>query len=148
MLQSCREKIAPWAVLILRVYVGLVMALHGWSKIQNIPGTIEGLGNMGLPSPEYLVYLAIAGEFLGGLGLLVGFLTPIAAFGVFCTMAVAVFKIHWANGLMASSGGFEYPMTLLWVALFFMAHGSGKYGVDAMCCNKCCGGGSCGSSAS
>ena len=135
--EATRNKLGPVVVTLLRVSTGLIMALHGWGKLTDIPKTVEGLTSMGLPSPEIMVYLAIAGEFLGGLGLLIGFLTPIAALGILCTMAVAVFRVHFSNGLIGQ-GGFEYPLTLLFVALFFVIHGAGPYSVDQMCCGRCC----------
>src|SRR5258708_36293821 len=52
---------------------------------------------LGIPAP--LVFLAICAEFLGGIGLIVGFLTRIAAFGIFCNMVVAVFMVHYRFGL-------------------------------------------------
>jgi putative oxidoreductase len=112
------------------------MAVHGWSKLQDIPGLIENFKGMGFPSPDILAYLAIAGEFGGGLGLILGFLTPIAALGVFSTMAVAVFHVHWKNGLLAKDGGFEYPLTLMLVAFFFVMHGAGPISLDALFCRK------------
>lgn len=130
------NKLAPWAFTFLRVVVGVIMAVHGWQKLNDVAGMTERFTQMGFPSPELMVYLAIAGEFLGGLGLIAGLLTRVAAFGVACTMAVAVFKVHWAKGLLASNGGFEYPLTLLAVALFFITHGGGPHSLDALICRR------------
>src|SRR5258708_34625788 len=69
---------------------------------------------LGIPAP--LVFLAICAEFLGGIGLIVGFLTRIAAFGIFCNMVVAVFMVHYRFGLFmnwtgAQKGeGFEFHL--------------------------------------
>lgn len=131
-----RQSIEPLALALLRITVGVIMAVHGWEKLNAIPQMTEAFTAMGLPAPKMMVYLAISGEFLGGLGLIVGLLTPIAAFGVFATMAVAVFKVHWANGLMAKNNGFEYPMTLMFVALYFMVRGAGPLSLDGLCCRK------------
>lgn len=127
-----RNSLEPLALTLLRVYTGVVMAVHGWEKIQNYEATVKAFTGMGIPNPEMAVYLAIGGEFLGGLGLIFGLLTPIAAFGVFCTMAVAVFKVHWANGLLAKNGGFEFPGTLMMVALFFIIRGAGPISLDGL----------------
>ena len=120
------------ALTALRIVVGGVMAAHGFQKLMDPSHSVQGFTQMGLPAPEFMVYLAIAGELLGGLGLVVGLLTPIAAFGVACTMLVAVGWVHLKNGLFAANGGFEYPLILLMCALWFMAAGAGPYSLDAL----------------
>jgi putative oxidoreductase len=116
---------------ILRVVVGVIMTVHGFQKLSDLAATESNFANMGMPLPAVAVLLATAGEFLGGLGLIVGLLTRIAAFGVFCTMAVAVFFVHLENGLLASNNGFEYPLALMCTALFFIAAGGGPISLDA-----------------
>jgi putative oxidoreductase len=137
-LNALRCKLSPWALLLLRVTAGVVMTVHGWQKFS---GGVEGfaghLTNMGIPFPTISAYLAVAGELLGGLGLIVGLFTPLAAFGVFCTMAVAVFVVHFPNGLLASNNGFEYPLTLMMAAFYFMCNGAGCVSLDAVIKKKC-----------
>ena len=137
--EKTRKNMIPIALTLLRVGVGVIMAVHGWQKFQNPAQIIEGVTKMGFPIPVVMGWLAIAGELLGGLGLIVGLLTPIAAFGVFVTMAVAVFKVHFANGLLASNNGFEYPMTLMLASLFFIFNGAGPISLDHLLCRKKCG---------
>lgn len=136
--ENTRKKLEPVVITLLRISTGLIMAMHGWGKLTDIPKTVEMFTSMGMPHANIMVYLAISGEFLGGLGLLVGFLTPIAALGVMCVMATAILKVHLHNGLMMQNQGFEYPLTLLWVAFFFFVHGAGPVSVDALCCGRCC----------
>jgi putative oxidoreductase len=115
----------------LRVGVGVIMVTHGWLKLvdmQSWMGTVESLG---LPMPGLMAWLAVAGELLGGAGLIVGLLTPIAAFGVLCSMVAAIATVHWGNGLLAQNNGFEYPLTLGLVVLYFIARGAGPLSVDA-----------------
>ena len=116
---------------LLRVVVGVIMMVHGFQKLTDIDGFQAHVAQLGMPLPATFALLAIAAEFLGGLGLIVGLLTRVAAFGVFCTMAIAVFVVHWDNGLLASNKGFEYPLTLLCAALFFVASGAGPLSLDA-----------------
>ena len=131
---SIRGRLEPVALTLLRISTGIIMAAHGWQKFQTLPATIEGFQSMGIPKAG--VYLALAGELAGGLGLIFGLLTPIAAFGVFCTMAVAVIHVHLKSGLFAKDGGFEYPLTLAMVALYFIMRGGGPYSLDALFCKK------------
>ncbi len=91
MLKSLRQALSPLALTLLRISTGLIMAVHGWQKLQDVSGFATLLTNMGIPAPQFSAYAAVAGEFLGGLGLLVGLFTPLAALGVTLTMAVAVF---------------------------------------------------------
>jgi putative oxidoreductase len=134
--EKSRKFFDPIALALLRIFVGVVMAAHGWEKIQTFSDTVQGFAGMGFPLPKIMTMLAIAGEFGGGLGLIVGLFTPVAALGVFCTMAVAVFKVHFANGLFAKDGGFEYPGTLMFVALYFVFRGGGPISLDHIFCRK------------
>lgn len=142
------DKICPYSWTILRVVVGVIMTVHGWQKMQDVTAWAGNLAQMGIPLPELSAYLSIAGEFLGGLGLILGLFTPLAAFGVAATMAVAIYTVHLFDvngsfkGLLAQNGGFEYPLTLFAVAVFFMANGGGPFSLDALlgkklsCCQK------------
>jgi putative oxidoreductase len=119
-------------VAMLRIAVGIVFVAHGAEKLMNIPGTVQSFAGIGIPMPQYAVYLAIAGELLGGLGLLIGLLTRVAAFGPLCSMLVAIVAVHLKHGFMAKNGGIEYPLVLALVALFFVAHGAGAFAVDSL----------------
>jgi putative oxidoreductase len=120
----------------LRVTVGLILAVHGAMKLMDVPGTVAGFTHLGIPYPQYAVYLAIAGELFGGLGLLVGFLTRVAAFGALSSMAVAIYFAHAGHGLLAQNGGWEYPLVLGVVSLFFISHGAGPASLDAFMSRK------------
>ncbi|HKP62414.1 MAG TPA: DoxX family protein [Polyangiales bacterium] len=117
---------------LLRVVVGGIMAAHGFQKLLDPAQFQHHLTSMGFPVPGLMTYLAIAGELLGGLGLVVGLLTPIAAFGVASTLLVAVIVVHLKHGLFAANGGFEYPLMLVCTALWFMSAGAGPYSLDAV----------------
>jgi uncharacterized membrane protein YphA (DoxX/SURF4 family) len=84
--------------LILRITLAVVMFPHGVQKVlgwfggQGFNGTMKHFTDSGIPSVFAL--LAIAAKFLGPLGLAVGFLTRIAAFGIACMMIVAIDTVH------------------------------------------------------
>jgi putative oxidoreductase len=118
-------------ITLLRVATGLIMAVHGSMKLLDIPGTVQSLGQMGIPYPQYAVYLALAGELLGGIGLAVGLLARVAAFGTLSVMVVAIGFVHFGHGLLAQKGGWEYPLVLGLVSLFFITHGPGPVSLDA-----------------
>jgi putative oxidoreductase len=83
-----------------------------------------------------LAFLAIAAEFFGGLGLILGFLTRIAAFGIAMNMAVAIAIVHSSFGFFmnwtgAQKGeGFEYHLLALAITAFRMIRGAGALSVD------------------
>jgi len=115
----------------LRFVVGAILAVHGWAKLTDMAGTAQSFDQLGIPAPQALVYLAVAGELFGGLGLALGFLTRIAALGPLCTMVVAILTVHAGHGLLAKNGGLEYPLVLLVVSGFFAVNGAGRYSLDA-----------------
>src|SRR3981081_4025642 len=84
---------------ILRLVLGVVFFAHGAQKALGWFGGYGFSGTMGffthqLGIPAPLAFLAICAEFLGGLGLIVGFLARVAAFGIVCTLGTARFHVH------------------------------------------------------
>jgi putative oxidoreductase len=129
------------ATAILRVVLGLVFFAHGAQKMLGWFGGFGFAGTMGfftgtmhIPAP--LAFLAIAAEFFGGLGLILGFLTRIAAFGIAVNMLVAIATVHSAVGFFmnwsgAQKGeGFEYHLLVLAMTAFLMIRGAGAFSVD------------------
>ncbi|MGO9230560.1 MAG: DoxX family protein [Bryobacteraceae bacterium] len=126
---------------IVRLVLGLVMFPHGAQKLlgwfggYGFSGTMGAFTHqMGIPAP--LAFLAICAEFFGGLGLIAGFLSRIAAFGVLCTMTVAVLTAHLHNGFFMNwagtnkGEGFEYHLLAIAMALAVMIGGAGAPSVD------------------
>ena len=132
------NEIAP---LVLRLTLGVVFFAHGSQKML---GWFGGYGfdatmgafakDMGIPAP--FAFLAIAAEFFGGLGLILGLLTRVAAFGIAVTMVVAVVKVHGQFGLFMNwagnqkGEGFEYHALAIAIALALMIAGGGAFSVD------------------
>jgi putative oxidoreductase len=120
------------AYTLLRLVVGVIMVAHGAQKVTRVAAFEDTVADLGFPLPEVFARLAIAGELLGGAGLLVGLLTPIAAFGVLAVMVSAILTVHLDHGLFAERGGFEFPLTLACAALMFMLNGAGAFSLDAV----------------
>ena len=126
---------------ILRLVIGVVFFAHGAQKML---GWFGGYGfhgtmgfftqQMGIPAP--FAFLAICAEFFGGLGLIVGLLSRIAAFGIMCNMIVAVLTVHARNGFFMNwSGqqkgeGFEYHLLALAGLLVILIKGAGALSID------------------
>jgi putative oxidoreductase len=130
-----------WTLALLRLVMGVIFFAHGAQKALGWFGGYGFSGTMGfftqmmhIPAP--FAFLAICAEFLGGLGLILGALGRIAAFGITCNMVVAVLMIHHNFGLFMNwSGqqkgeGFEYHLLAIAIAVVLMARGSGAFSVD------------------
>jgi len=131
--------------LVLRLVLGSVFFAHGAQKV------LGWFGGMGLkPTLEMFTHymhipilfavLAIAAEFLGGLGLIFGLFTRLAAFGIAVDMMVAVAMVHWKNGLFMNwagkqaGEGFEYHLLVIAICVALMMIGAGRFSLD--CCMK------------
>jgi len=132
-----------FATTVLRLVLGVIFFAHGAQKALGWFGGYGFTGTMGfftgvLHIPPAFAVLAIAAEFLGGLGLILGLLTRVAAFGPFCNMIVAVVMIHhnfgfFMNWTGAQKGeGYEYHLLLLAASAFLMIRGAGAASVDRL----------------
>jgi putative oxidoreductase len=132
------NRVAP---AILRLVLGVVFFTHGAQKMlgwwggYGFSGTM-GMFTQGMGIPAVFAFLAIAAEFLGGLGLILGLLGRVAAFGIACNMLVAIVKVHAANGLFMNwagkqkGEGFEYHLLVLAMTAAIMIAGSGALSID------------------
>jgi putative oxidoreductase len=131
------------AITILRLVLGVVFFAHGAQKVLGWFGGYGFNGTMGfftgmmhIPAP--LAVLAIVAEFVGGLGLILGLLTRVAAFGILCNMAVAVAMIHHRFGFFMNwtgtqkGEGFEYHLLVLAITVFLMIRGAGAASLDRL----------------
>ena|SRR5579862_647111 len=125
--------------LVLRLTLGIVMLPHGLQKTFGLFGGAGFSGTLHAMShqfPAFLVFLAIMAEFLGSLGVLSGFLTRIAAFGIACNMLVAIYSVHLKNGFfmnwmgMQAGEGYEYHLLVIGICIGLMVYGGGKLSID------------------
>jgi putative oxidoreductase len=129
-----------WILTILRLACGIMIFPHGLQKTFGWFGgagfSVQMAGFERSHIPAVFAFLAIMAEFLGGLGLILGALTRIAAFGLAVDMLVGVYLIHWPNGLFMNwSGrqkgeGFEFHILVVAMAIVLMARGGGAASVD------------------
>jgi putative oxidoreductase len=129
------------ATAILRLVLGVVFFAHGAQKMLGWFGGFGFSGTMGfftgsmhIPAP--LAFLAIAAEFFGSLGLILGFLTRIAASGIATNMVVAIATVHGPVGFFMNwngtqkGEGFEYHLLILAVTAFLIIRGAGAFSID------------------
>ncbi len=130
------------AALALRVPVGIIFAAHGAQKLfgwfggYGLTGTAGWLESIGLAPGLLMALLAGGAEFFGGLALILGLLTRPAAFALSIAMVVAIFSVHFSNGLFISNNGYEFGLALLAASLSLLASGGGKAAVDSWLANK------------
>ena len=129
-----------YSLLLVRLALGCVMFAHGAQKMlgwwggQGFEATLRSFEGQGFPA--FFACLAIFAEFFGGIGLILGFLTRIAAFGVLCNMAVALVKVHLHNGFFMNwtsaprGEGFEYHILAIGIALAVIIGGAGALSID------------------
>jgi putative oxidoreductase len=127
-----------FGIMILRVVAGLLFAGHGAQKLlgwfggKGLAGHAAVMKHLGLQPPALWAAISALGEFLGGLGLAAGLLTPLAAAALVGSMLVAILKVHGPKGLWNSRGGFEFPLVMGTVAFVVGLTGPGSYSLDSL----------------
>lgn len=125
------ERLQPLALLVMRLALGAIMTAHSYHKVfgglHHHAQFVHGLG-----LPAWLGYVSSFAEFFGGVLILAGLLTRVAAFAVLIDLVVAVWKVHWHNGLLGSPDrpGMEFPMALAALAFALIFFGAGPVALD------------------
>lgn len=138
------EALAP---LILRLALAAVFFAHGAQKVlgwfggHGFTNTMKFFTEAShIPAP--FAFLAILAEFGGSIALFLGLLTRLSAFGIGCVMAVAIFKVHAANGFFMNwtgqqaGEGFEYHILAIAIVLALLCQGGGKLALDSVIYRK------------
>src|SRR5947209_6335213 len=128
-----------WTIAIVRIVLGVVFFAHGAHKVgwfggAGLQSTVRSFReHLQIPAP--LAVLTVAAEFLGGLGLIVGLLSRIAALGIAVIMCVAVFAVHRKFGFFMDwygnqkGHGIEYHILVLALAMLVIFKGAGPLSV-------------------
>lgn len=131
------------ATTLLRLVLGVIFFAHGAQKMLGWFGGYGFTGTMGfftgmmhIPAP--FAFLAIAAEFFGSIGLLLGFLTRVAGFGILSNMLVAIAMVHHNFGFfmnwtgLQKGEGYEYHLLVLAIATYLMIRGAGALSMDRL----------------
>ena len=128
---------STWFTVPVRLALAAVFVAHGSQKVLgtfNGPGFktyISGNTPFGFMRPAWLWLAAAAfSEFVGGIAVGLGFLTRVGAFLIACVMVTAIVGVHWPGGFFANNRGYEYPLSLLAMALALLIAGGGQASVD------------------
>ena len=116
-----------WALLILRIALGLIFVSHGLPKIRNLKKTAENFQMMGFHPGVFWGSLVAFTELGGGLALILGFFTQVAAFLIAIIMLTAIiWKIIKKNKFEK----IEFDLILLAAAILIVVLGGGAYVLD------------------
>lgn len=129
--------------LIARLTLGVVMFPHGAQKALGWFGGFGFSGTMHffttqMHIPAVLAFCAIAAEFAGSIGLVIGLLSRVCALAIAVNMVVAIVLVHAPNGFFMNwygnqkGEGFEYHLLALGLALAVVQAGGGRWSVDRM----------------
>src|SRR5690348_2534987 len=122
-----------WALFIARVVVGAIFTMHGSQKLfgafggPGLSAVVQMMGPLG--------YLVSIGEFFGGLGLIVGFLSRFSAAAIIVIMIGAIAMVHGKNGFFMNwmgkqaGEGFEYHLLAIAVLSTILIAGPGRYAI-------------------
>lgn len=118
---------------ILRAVVGMIFAAHGSQKlfVFGLDGVTGAFGQMGIPAPGVVGPLVAFVELFGGLALIAGLLTRLAAGGLAVTMLGAILFVHLGGGLFLPNGA-EYALSMLGAVVFLALTGAGAYSLDSV----------------
>lgn len=127
---------AGYSALLLRLPIGIIFIAHGAQKLfgwfggNGLEKTGQWMTSIGLEPGVWMAFLAGNAEFIGGTFLLLGLLTRPVAIVLALTMVVAVFVVHFENGLFMSNNGYEFGLSLLAATISLAFSGGGIASLD------------------
>ncbi len=116
-----------WAILILRVALGIILVAHGWPKLKNLKATAASFTAMGFKPGRFWGTLVAVLEFFGGLFLIGGFLTQAVSVLVVIQFLVIILKVKASKGLVE---GYEFDLLIAAAALLLATTGGGAHTLD------------------
>src|SRR5688500_15512727 len=119
-------------IMLLRVMTGVVFAAHGAQKVftMGLPAVTGFFTEAGIPLPSLSALVVSYVELMGGLLLIFGLLTRVAAFLLACNMVGAIVFVHLTKGFFLPEG-YEFALTMLVSVITLELTGPGPYSIDA-----------------
>ncbi|MFT5294730.1 MAG: putative oxidoreductase [Colwellia sp.] len=127
---------AGFDALALRIPAAIIFIAHGAQKLfawfggYGLEGTGQWMASIGLEPGYQMALIAGSAEFFGGIALLIGLMVRPAALLLAVTMLVAIYSVHFVNGLFMSANGYEFALALLAISVSLVISGAGKFSVD------------------
>jgi len=130
--QHVAQRLYWLAPLFTRLAVGWVFLWSGWGKLTHLHLVTENFASWGIPAPGILAPFVAGVEFIGGIFLLLGILTRIAAGALGVVMIVAIAAVQWeqVDSLLTLLGLEEilFLALFLWLAI----DGPGQFSLDRL----------------
>lgn len=122
------QMLTPWVMLAGRVLISYMFIMSGWGKIGGLEGTLGYMDMMGVPG--ILIYPTILVEILGGLAVMVGYQTRIAALLLagFCMLSALLFHFDLSNSMQTIM--FNKNISIAGGFLFLVAMGPGRLSIE------------------
>ena len=125
------DRLQPLALFFMRLALGAILVAHGYPKVfGGLHHHAQMVASLGLPA--WLGYVSAFTEFFGGLLILVGFFTRVAALAVFIDLLVAIWKVHLHNGLVGTPDrpGYEFALAAAALGFALVFFGGGPIAID------------------
>ena len=120
------NRLQPFAQLVMRLVLGAIMIAHGYHKVWGgFHQHMDKVGSLGLPA--WMACLSAGTEFFGGIAIVLGLFTRFFSLAFVIEMGVAIWKVHFKNGL-TGQGGYEFPLALATIAFGLLCFGGGPWG--------------------
>jgi putative oxidoreductase len=124
------DRLQPLALLVLRIVIGTIMIAHGYAKVfggfSHVHDMVQHMG-----FPGWMAYPLAATEFFGGILIIAGLFTRCVALAMLIDMSVAIWKVHFHNGLKGQ-GGYEFPLSVAAIAFALVFFGGGPIAFDSL----------------
>lgn len=119
------NRLQPLALLVMRLVLGAIMIAHGYHKVfGGFHHHMDMVGSLGLP--RSMAYLSAGTELFGGIGIVLGIFTRLFSLAFLIEMGVAIWKVHFKNGLIGT-GGYEFPLALAATAFALVCFDGGPW---------------------
>src|SRR5919202_107089 len=131
LLPAWGRNLAGVAPLLVRVVTGIIMTVHGWQKLTQIgPANFgqQALANLDVPVPVFMGYVVTLTEFLGGILLIIGLLSRLAALALTIEMVFTILLVKTHVGFISPQGGgagAEFDLALMAGVLGIGVFGAG-----------------------
>ncbi|MEI6806539.1 MAG: DoxX family protein [Myxococcaceae bacterium] len=123
-------------IFLMRVIFGALFIAEGWYKFSDIAYNTAYYAHLGIPMPEFMVYLSASAEFFGGIFMVIGFLTRLAMIPLSITMIVAAISDPGKAQFFGHGSGqtenflAQIPLVFLYACMMTLLFGPGRWSVD------------------
>jgi putative oxidoreductase len=118
-------------IALVRIITGVIFVAHGYMKffVMGIPGTTGFFSQVGIPAPGLMAPFVATLEVAGGIALIIGLLTRLAALGLAINMLVAIVLVRLKGGFFAPNGA-EFEILLCVACVALVIAGAGAFSAD------------------